>query len=243
MTQFQRYIGVDYSGAAAPHKPINGLRVFTAEQDGVPQEQRGKWSRDSLCRWLIEELKHQNKRTIVAIDHGFSLPQAILDNLGLSSWQALLDFSIESWRTHEVAVSLANISYSEHFLRLTEKWTSSARSTLTMHGQGMVGKSTHAGIPQLQRLRKEVGRCTHFWPFDGWKIERPHAVVEGYPALFHRRYEGQTGGSKDARDAYALCRWLWETDGWDKLDRYLDPPLTSEERGTAELEGWILGVA
>jgi len=128
--------------------------------------------------------------------------------------------------------------------RLCERWTSSARSVFDFRaGPGMVAKSTHAGIPWLWHIREEVGDRVHFWPFDGWGIPAgKSAIVEVYPSIFRGRYDREDR-SADQQDAYATARWLRETCERGFLHHYLDPPLTGEERRTAELEGWILGIA
>ncbi len=66
--------------------------------------------------------------------------------------------------------------------RLTERWTSSAKSVFQLDEQGTVGKSTHAGIPWLRWLRDELGARAHFWPFDGWTVPAEAAVasLEGW---------------------------------------------------------------
>ena len=38
MLKFQRYIGIDYSGAKTPTASLNGLRVYLAEGNRVPAE-------------------------------------------------------------------------------------------------------------------------------------------------------------------------------------------------------------
>ena len=43
--------------------------------------------------------------------------------------------------------------------------------------------------------------------------------------------------------AYSIARWLHEMDQRGVLGRYFHPPLTNEERGIADREGWILGIA
>jgi hypothetical protein len=48
-----------------------------------------------------------------------------------------------------------------------------------------VAKSTHAGIPWLQRIRNEVGHKTLIWPFDGWDAADGESVIaEAYSAPF-----------------------------------------------------------
>jgi hypothetical protein len=62
--------------------------------------------------------------------------------------------------------------------RVTEQRVGSAKSVFHFDVQGSVAKSTHAGIPWLLYLRRQLGARLHFWPFDGWSIpERKSAVV------------------------------------------------------------------
>ena len=108
---------------------------------------------------------------------------------------------------------------------------------------GQVAKSTHAGIPWLRFIRRELGDQVHFWPFDGWNIPVGRsAIVEVYPALWSRSF-AREGRTDDQHDAYSIAAWLsWaEKDG--RLAGFLDPNLTPPERGVASVEGWILGVA
>jgi hypothetical protein len=126
--------------------------------------------------------------------------------------------------------------------RLTERWTSSAKSVFQLDGQGTVGKSTHAGIPWLKWLRDELGEAVHFWPFDGWQPPAGKAVIaEVYPSIFRNRYprEGRLG---DEQDAYATARWMADMASRGVLAGYFAPPLAPAERAVAALEGWILGV-
>jgi hypothetical protein len=55
-------------------------------------------------------------------------------------------------------------------LRLTAKWTSSAKSVFLSEVQGSVAKATHAGLPWLRWIKMAVGREVHFWPLDGCKV-------------------------------------------------------------------------
>ena len=55
------------------------------------------------------------------------------------------------------------------------------------------------------------------------------------------------GFPRDARDgdeqtAYAVAAWLQRADLSGSLNGFLKPPLTAEELGIADIEGWILGV-
>ena len=127
--------------------------------------------------------------------------------------------------------------------RLTERWSSSAKSVFQFDVQGSVAKSTHTGIPWLLRLRNEFGERIHFWPFDGWSPPDDKSVVaEIYPSIFKNRF-ARDDRSADQQDAYSVARWLSESTQAGFLDRYFHPPLVDAQRETAELEGWILGIA
>jgi len=71
---FNRYMGVDYSGALTPTASLNGLRVYVAEGDAVPAEVapppslRKYWSRRGIAEWLVERLS-EGVPTLVGIDH------------------------------------------------------------------------------------------------------------------------------------------------------------------------------
>ena len=126
--------------------------------------------------------------------------------------------------------------------RLTEKWTSSAKSVFHFDVQGQVAKSTHAGLPWLRKMRKEVGDKLHIWPFDGWTVPSQKSVVaEVYPSIFRHRYD-QGDRTADQQDAYSTARWLSEMDDRGFLGSYFGPPLTDNQRRQCDLEGWILGI-
>ena len=129
----------------------------------------------------------------------------------------------------------------QRWVRLTERWTATAKSVFPFDVQGAVAKSTYAGLPWLRYLRHECKRSIHFWPFDGWDIPQGSSVVaEVYPSLWTRRFP------KDDRDgdeqaAYAVAAWLQRADQSGSLGSFFNPPLTPEEREVATVEGWILG--
>ena len=128
------------------------------------------------------------------------------------------------------------------WLRLTERWTATAKSVFLFDVQGAVAKSTFAGLPWLMFLRSECKRPIHFWPFDGWEIPVGRsAIVEVYPSLWMKRFPREDRDG-DEQAAYAAAAWLQRADGGGSLSSYFKPPLTPEERDVARIEGWILGV-
>jgi hypothetical protein len=60
--QFNRYIGVDYSGAVTPESSCKGIRVYLVEGSAAPEpvqpppSPRRYWTRRGLAEWLCEEL-------------------------------------------------------------------------------------------------------------------------------------------------------------------------------------------
>ena len=126
--------------------------------------------------------------------------------------------------------------------RLTEERAGGAKSVFHFDVPGQVAKSTHAGIPWLRFMRRELGDQVHFWPFDGWDIPPgKSAIAEVYPALWSRSFvcEDRTG---DQHDTFSIAAWLSRADRGGALSGFLKPSLLSPEAAVALVEGWILGV-
>ena len=128
------------------------------------------------------------------------------------------------------------------WLRLTERWTATAKSVFLFDVQGSVAKSTFAGLPWLLYLRNWCKRSIHFWPFDGWEIPQgSSAVVEVYQSLWTRRFP-RNGRDPDEHAAFAAAAWIQRADLNGSLGSFFNPHLTPDERDIAAIEGWILGV-
>ena len=259
MPHFERYIGIDYSGAQTPTSPLKGLRVYVGLGELEPIELRTfaqghrYWTRRGLAEWLQRELA-SGPPTLVGIDHAFSFPVHYFEHHRLPfDWDIFLMDFCAHWPTDSDNTYVdfvrdglrgngAARTGDSAWLRLTEKWTPAAKSVFLFDIQGAVAKSTHSGLPWLRYLRKNVTPRPHFWPFDGWEIPPGRsAIVEVYPALWTRRMP------RDARDpdqhaAYSAAAWLSRHDQAGTLTRYLAPPLTTDEKFLARFEGWILGV-
>lgn len=203
---------------------------------------RKHWTRRGIAEWLIDRLA-KDEPMLVGIDHGFSFPKEKMDKY--ATWADFLVAFRDKWKSDERAVTKKDIARaypnSRQLLRLTEQWTSSAKSVFNCNGPG-VACSTFAGLPWLLKIREQCGDRVFFWPFDGWTPPADkHVIAEVYPSIFRNRYPRETR-SGDQQDAYAVARWLKETDVNGFLPRYFDPPLTADQRNLAKLEGWILGV-
>jgi len=256
---FDRYIGIDYSGAETPTSSLKGLRVYIADQVSPPREvlpppsPRKYWTRRGIAEWLVERLA-EDQRTLVGIDHGFSFPLRYFEAHGLPlDWPAFLDDLQRHWPTDGdnvyvdfvrdgIAGNGAARAGNPRWRRLTELRTRTAKSVFQFDVQGSVAKSTHAGLPWLRYIRHKATTHVHFWPFDGWNIPRGRsAIAEVYPSLWNRTFRHE-GRDPHQHDAYSVAAWMRLADQNSSLANYFDPALAPAERATAEIEGWILGV-
>jgi len=196
----------------------------------------------------------ENRTTLVGIDHGFSFPLAYFEEHGLRhDWPAFLDDFEHHWPTdgdhtyvdfvREGTVGNGSArSGNPRWRRLTEMRAGAAKSVFHFDVQGSVAKSTHAGLPWLIFLRRQVRRRVHFWPFDGWNIPAERSViVEVYPSLWSRGF-AREGRTDDQHDAYSVAAWMRNADLDGTLAGFIDPRLTGSERAVAQIEGWILGI-
>ena len=266
---FELFIGIDYSGAETPTSRLPGLQVYAAHPEGGDIEKwasptrsnnrlRVNWTRREIAERLRDEAQ-RGTRFLAGIDHAFSFPAAYFGRYGLGSWPDFLDDFTSHWPTHQDNVYVdfvrkgvlhksgeapppgQRVGTSDEY-RLTERWSSSAKSVFLFDVNGSVAKSSHAGIPWLRWLRAQVGERVHIWPFDGWVPPDDKAViVEVYPSIFRNRYL-RDGRSGDEQDAFATARWMADMGARGVLAGYFEPPLTPAERAVAELEGWIFGV-
>lgn len=255
MPRFQRYIGIDYSGAGVATKALTGIRAFVASEGEEPSERlsirpgRDRWDREALACWLGDALQSDSVPTVVGIDHAFSLTREWFEHFQLGTWDDLLAQVCAIWPPGiPVRDSEAGRGAEAERLwkawRLTDQWATGAKSIFNqVVRQGTVYYSTRAGLPWLHWLRGQLGGAVHFWPFDGWDLSTGCSVIaEVYPTLFRRRYACvfPTGHQ---RDACVVSSWLQHRDRHDLLAGYFQPPLTPEERERANFEGWMLGVA
>ncbi len=255
---FQKYVGIDYSGAKTPTCSLKGIRVYEASQDQLPIEiqpppsPRKYWTRRGVAEWLVEYLSN-NSEILVGIDHGFSFPLRYFEfNFLEPDWPSFLDDFQQHWPTDEDDTYVDFIrdglwgngtarSGNAKWRRLTEE-RASAKSVFHFDVPGSVAKSTHAGLPWLRFIRQKLSNQIHFWPFDGWKIPDNRSVVaEVYPSLWSKSYPRKNRTS-DQHDAYTAAAWLRQTDLNGDLLNFFKPSLLPGEYAVARIEGWILGV-
>jgi hypothetical protein len=259
MTAFERYIGIDYSGAETPSSSLPGLRAYMAHGEAIPAEvppppsPRWYWSRRGLAAWLVERL-NESEPTLVGIDHGFSFPVAYFERHRLPhDWPAFLEDFKQHWPTDRDSMYVDFVREGlsgagdgpartgrPKWHRLTEMRVG-AKSVFHFDVPGAVAKSTHAGLPWLSFIRQQVGAKVHFWPFDGWEIPDGRSVVaEVYPKLWSGGF-AREDRTRDQHDAYSAARGLSQADRNGRLAEFWAPALTPSERRVADIEGWILG--
>jgi hypothetical protein len=257
MSRFNRYIGIDYSGAQTPNSSLKGLRVYKVESRHVgteeppPPSPRKYWTRRGIAEWLVKKLGEPIP-TLVGIDHGFSFPLRYFETHQLvPDWPAFLDDFQRHWPTDEdiyvdfvrdgIQGTGAARTGNPRWRRVTEQRTR-AKSVFHFDVQGSVAKSTHAGLPWLRFMRQRLGDRVHFWPFDGWSIPAGRsAIAEVYPSLWNRCFPTEDR-TPDQHDAYCIAAWLSQADRDGTLLGMLTPALSRAERAVARVEGWILGV-
>lgn len=254
---FERYIGIDYSGAQHSDASLPGIRVFEARHTQPPSEilppqgTRKYWTRRGLAQWLIEELDNKTP-TLVGIDHGLSFPLRYFEKHSLPpDWNHFLKDFHHHWPTEEKNTYVDFVrdglvgkgserSGSPKWRRLTEI-PLRAKSVFHFDVPGSVAKSTHAGLPWIHLLRQSRPNL-HFWPFDGWTIPTgKSALAEAYPASLKAfQPNSQNLLSQDQADAYAIANWLQFADRNGQLNESLRQPLNPAHAQTARFEGWIL---
>jgi len=256
---FNRYIGIDYSGAETPTSSLKGLRVYLADDDSPPREVfpppglKRYWTRKGIAEWLSAELV-KGDPVLVGIDHCFSFPVKYFQEYNIPlDWGLFLDDFHHHWPTDGENMCVEFIRDGRYgigsarqgkstWFRLTDRWTASAKSMFLFDVQGSVAKSTFAGLPWLRFLRQQKIPRLHFWPFDGWDIPAGHSVIaEVYPSLWTRRFPIEKRDN-DQHAAYAVAAWMRRADANGSLQKYFKPPLDKDELSLVVIEGWILGI-
>jgi len=113
----------------------------------------------------------------------FSLPLSYFERYKLADWNDFLADFVEHWPTDQDHATVQQLrrgnprTGTRDEFRITERWTSSAKSNFQFGVPGQVACSTHAGIPWMHRIRSEVGKKVHFWPFDGSEPRKGKSVI------------------------------------------------------------------
>lgn len=104
---FDRYIGIDYSGAETPTSSLKRVRVYMGDRAKSPTEvlsppgPRKYWARRGVAEWLADRLS-EGLPTVVGIDHGFSFPIRYFEKYQIvQNREAFLEDFQRYWPTDE----------------------------------------------------------------------------------------------------------------------------------------------
>lgn len=225
---FDRFIGVDWSGARGPG--LRGLQVAMAT-DGrsppclvSPPGGRKLWTRRVFADWLVKTLSG-NDRVLVGLDFAFSFPYHDTGEFfpcapgtpstAFNLWRHV-DETCGGTEGFYAGTFVEDGRYAPYFLlpekrgeryeprmRLTDKrcrckGLGRPETVFKLVGATQVGKGSLAGMRVLHHLRRRMPHM-RIWPFDRLSESRPAAIaVEVYPGAFVRM-SGIASGKVDDR--------------------------------------------
>lgn len=268
---FDRYVGIDWSGAAQPG--YRGVAVAECRPGrGAPRllrpAQGGTWTRSAVLDWLLQQ--PAGDRLLVGFDFAFALPG---DGRPLPALWAEIDARCAG------EADLLGRVYAEQdprFWRAGPRpahWNETPRATesacreaglgspqtpFQLIGAKQVGKGALAGMRLLHRLREQAGERYAVWPVDvaGPGDDARSICTEIYPRLFIRM--AGLGNRKlrtreDLNDALnplasiGLASGAFDDHEADALVsaaglRHLAQQADCWRAGAGQPEGWIFGV-
>ncbi|CAA9287371.1 MAG: hypothetical protein AVDCRST_MAG93-3639 [uncultured Chloroflexia bacterium] len=243
---FDRFISIDWSGSGAEDQRVN-LRVVEAslqDVDGVvvdpPNGRVGTraWTRAECREWLVEALKPNQPRCLVAMDFGFGYPWGTdVAAFGCRGWRQMLRAVAEVYEREGSARGAAekvnlrpgfgghgpyrfNKSRTDFrfyldngvgYFRLTEIAIPQAISQWYLGSGGTVGFSSISGMVTLHRLMvaREQGLIDfRVWPQEGVVPDADRHVIV---ESYPAMYPEPTSYG-DCRDEH--CRDAWKALQW-----------------------------
>ena len=173
--QFERTIGIDYSGAGEPSSHQEGIRAYITEGGGMANEEylsksnpNLAWTRPDLAKRLINILDKgikEGTQTIVGIDHAFSFPKRYFEKYKLKpNWDKFLADFHNHWPTDEYPVHSLRTDGNGNprkdlarrgrvcWFRETEEWCNEA---------GYSAKSVFLFARKKYSVRGQVATSTH----------------------------------------------------------------------------------
>lgn len=272
MARFERFIGIDWSGAATDEDGV-ALAIAVAEGTKKPRivkradgGRRTKWSRRAACDWLAHELAHGAPRTLVLVDAGFAFASGAAELLvGARSWSELASGFGALYRHHGTARAVAQHVnarfpdgapfrfddarndlrwYAAHHVPYYRQTELLVPQTISEFYLGSGSAVGFHTITLLAALDALRNRSVAFavWPFED--AAEGHVLAECYPSLC-RSLAPIAHDDPDERDALAMCRWARGVD-LAPFFELAEVPVGRDTRKTwtqqIAEEGWILGV-
>lgn len=229
MKSFNRFIGIDWSGARTPVRTRAIAAAQCAQGDAPPRLEPEIRSRTAVADY-IQALSSASERTLVGIDCNFGYSQTIGERQFGNTydycdlWQAVEDANVDQpnyfaggyWTHADHAMHFWTEGKMKPGYTMPQRLTEivcrqcgygAPESPFKMIGPKQVGKGGLAGMRLVHALKKTCGDRVAVWPYEGLDAA-DHArvvIVEIYPRQFlHRAGHGPT----KIRDAGALNRAL-----------------------------------
>lgn len=205
MRAFDRFIGIDWSGAKDSKGSIQVAEFLRSggHPNLIPPIDGRYWTRSEVKRYLKTLT---DRRTLVGIDFAFSLPAPFpITNLNevRELWAFVDDFcraaNVEGSDYYAGAIWLSKTSplwpyfrYDDYRgelfdgkrLRCTEQSCKPRPSSVYKLMYSQVGRGSFAGMRILRSLSPRAGRKIAIWPFD--KSDASSLIlVEVYPSAFY----------------------------------------------------------
>jgi hypothetical protein len=221
MSRFERFIGIDWSGAKGASQP--GIQVAELEinapspQLKYPPKSR-YWSRSDVIEYIGQL---GDRPTLVGIDFAFSVPwgkgSAVAPTVNdVRALWALVDQICEG-EPHLFAGPIWTRTdspfrpfifhhqsghrgqrYERRNLRKVEELEGNAISIYHMAGP-QVGAGSFSGMRMLHQIANLFGEAIAIWPFDKVDCTKT-TVVEIYPSFFYREAGVKRPSSKDLKE-------------------------------------------
>ena len=236
---FQRYIGIDYSGAETPDSSLKGLRVYEASCESLPVEiepppsPRKYWTRHGLAEWLTNQMSG-SLPVLVGIDHSFSFPLRYFEVHHLEpDWPTFLDDFQKHWPTDREHTYVNFIrdglmgngnarTGNSRWRRITEG-KSRRQVSLSLRRAGLGSQIDTCRTPLAALYAARTGDRIHFWPFDGWVIPSGRSLWSKCILRLWNKNFPVKGRTSDQHDAYVAAAWLRQADLDGSLDTFLKP--------------------
>lgn len=264
--KFERFVGIDWSGAEKPKKGIQVAEVIVGEPTPKltePGNYHFNWRRQDVFDYVMA-LAKDSMPTIIGLDFSFSLPYIDRDayfpeaenppKTALGLW-SLVETQCEGIDDFYGGNFIKpGGKYSKYFMWQTgrgssyaERYRASERqarymgynptSTFKCVGPGQVGTGAMAGMRWLLSLKNILGDSIQIWPFDANETANLR-IVEIYPRIFLRQFDAENliWNSDDERDALISSKALSE------IANMPESWQIDEAANVLAKEGWIFGV-
>ena len=206
---FDRFIGVDWSGARGPRLPrlqVAEVLAVETKPNLIPCPDGKYYSRDAFVAWFLETSRLP-QRMLVGFDFAFSFPRKDRQQFfpGATDspetapdlWNCVERYCSKSERVY-AASFVEDVTYARYFqggelferrLRITDQRCHQSglgrpESIFRLVGPAQVAKGSLAGMLVLHHLRGKLNNLS-IWPFDEMPLSRSvEAVVDIYPGAF-----------------------------------------------------------